>query len=67
MDLTETGLGKVWSGFTWLRLGPLAGSRECSDEPSGSGTMEFVSHSESLTYNINKSSLLCYIMSCYSR
>jgi hypothetical protein len=38
MDLGEVGWG-VWSGFTWLRIGPLAGSCECGDEPSGSGTM----------------------------
>jgi hypothetical protein len=38
MDLGEVGWG-VWIGFTWLRIGPLAGSCECGDEPSGSGTM----------------------------
>jgi hypothetical protein len=33
----------VWSGFTWLRIGPLAGSCECCDEPSGSGATDLVS------------------------
>jgi hypothetical protein len=43
LDLRETGWGWGWSGFTWLRIGILAGCCECGDEPSGSGTMELVS------------------------
>jgi hypothetical protein len=42
MDLKEVGWG-VWSGFTWLRIGLLAGCHECADEPSGSGATELVS------------------------
>jgi hypothetical protein len=36
--------GRVWSGFNWLRIGPVAGSCECGDEPSRSGTTELVSY-----------------------
>jgi hypothetical protein len=42
MNLREIGWG-VWSGFTWFRIGFLAGSCECGDEPSGSGATELVS------------------------
>jgi hypothetical protein len=27
---------KVWTGFIWLRIGPVACSREHGNEPSGS-------------------------------
>jgi hypothetical protein len=37
-------VGGVWSGFTWLRIGILAGSCEFGDEPSGSGATELVSY-----------------------
>jgi hypothetical protein len=36
-------VGGVWSGFTWLGIGPLASSCGCGDEPSGSGSTELVS------------------------
>jgi hypothetical protein len=39
MDLREIGWG-MWSGFTWLWIGPLAGCCECGDEPWGSCTAE---------------------------
>jgi hypothetical protein len=39
MVLSEIARG-VWSGFTWLRVRFVGGSRECGDEPSGSGAME---------------------------
>jgi hypothetical protein len=43
MNLWEIGLGGVWSGFTWLRIGTGgAGCCECGDEPSGSGATELV-------------------------
>jgi hypothetical protein len=29
--------GGWWNGFSWLRMGPVAGSCESSDKPSGSG------------------------------
>jgi hypothetical protein len=29
-----------WSGFSWLRIGPVAGSCEYGDEPSGSSSIE---------------------------
>jgi hypothetical protein len=35
-------VGGVWSGFTWPRIGILAGCCECGDEPSGSGATEVV-------------------------
>jgi hypothetical protein len=35
-------LSGVWIGFTWLRVGIMAGCCECDDEPSGSGASEFV-------------------------
>jgi hypothetical protein len=41
MDLKEIGCG-VWSGFTWLRIGTLAGCSECGDEILGSGTTDLV-------------------------
>jgi hypothetical protein len=41
MDLREMGWG-VWSGFSWLRIGTVAGSCVCGDEPSVSGATEFV-------------------------
>jgi hypothetical protein len=28
--------GEVWTGFIWLRIGKVAGSYECGNEPSGS-------------------------------
>jgi hypothetical protein len=28
--------GKVWTGFMWFRIGPVAGSYEHGSEPSGS-------------------------------
>jgi hypothetical protein len=34
--------GGVWSGFTWLRIGPVVGSCGCGDEPLHSGTTEIV-------------------------
>jgi hypothetical protein len=43
MDLREIGLG-MWSGFTWLRIGNVAGCCECGDEPSGSVPTELVSY-----------------------
>jgi hypothetical protein len=42
MDLGEIG-GGVWSGFSWLRIGLVAGSCKYGDEPSGSGTTQLVS------------------------
>jgi hypothetical protein len=42
MDLRGIVIG-VWSGFTWLRTGMLAGCCECGDEPSGFGATELVS------------------------
>jgi hypothetical protein len=38
MDLREIGLGGVWIGFDWLRIG--TGGRLCVDEPSGSCATE---------------------------
>jgi hypothetical protein len=35
-------VGGLWSAFTWLRIGILAGCCECGDEPSGSGATELV-------------------------
>jgi hypothetical protein len=32
----------VWSGFTWLRIGPVAGSCEHGDEPSDPGAADLV-------------------------
>jgi hypothetical protein len=32
----EKQVGKVWIGFLWLRMGPVAGSCEHGNEPSGS-------------------------------
>jgi hypothetical protein len=42
MDLREIGLGRLWSAFTWLRIGILAGCCVCGDEPSGSGATQLV-------------------------
>jgi hypothetical protein len=39
MDLRETG----WGSVDWIQLGPVAGSCEYGDEPSGSGTTKLVS------------------------
>jgi hypothetical protein len=38
MDLREIGFEgvRVWTGFTWLRIGTGGGSCEHGDEPSGS-------------------------------
>jgi hypothetical protein len=41
IDLREIGL-RVWSGFTWLRIGIVGGYCECGDEPLGSGATELV-------------------------
>jgi hypothetical protein len=41
MDLREIDRG-LWRGFTWLRIGIVAGCCECGDEPSGSGGTELV-------------------------
>jgi hypothetical protein len=42
LDLGEF-VWRLWSGFTWLGIGTLAGCCECGDEPSGSGAAELVS------------------------
>jgi hypothetical protein len=34
MDLKEIGV-RVWPGFNWLRIGPVAVCCECGNEPSG--------------------------------
>jgi hypothetical protein len=34
MDLQEVGCG-VWTGSSWLRLGQVAGTCDCGNEPSG--------------------------------
>jgi hypothetical protein len=43
MDLGKNGWG-MWSGFNWLRTGPVAGCYKCGDEPSGFGATELVTH-----------------------
>jgi hypothetical protein len=35
MDLQEVGCG-AWIGLSWLRIGQVAGTCECGNEPSGS-------------------------------
>jgi hypothetical protein len=40
-NLREIGCG-IWSGFSWLRIGPVAGCFEHGDEPSVSGPTELV-------------------------
>jgi hypothetical protein len=40
-DLREIGWGG-WSGFSWFRIGSLAGCCDFGDENSGSGSTEFV-------------------------
>jgi hypothetical protein len=34
MDLQEVGCG-AWTGSNWLRIGQVAGTCECGNEPSG--------------------------------
>jgi hypothetical protein len=34
--------GGLWSGFSWLSIGFMAGSSEYGDDPLGSGAMELV-------------------------
>jgi predicted RNase H-like nuclease len=34
----------VWSGFTWLRIGTVAVSREYGNEPSASGAAELFTY-----------------------
>jgi hypothetical protein len=41
MEPREIGWG-LWSGFSWLRMGPLAGCCVYGDEPSSSVTTELV-------------------------
>jgi hypothetical protein len=41
MDRRETGWG-VWSGSSWLRIGPLARTCKYGDESSGSGATDLV-------------------------
>jgi hypothetical protein len=33
---------RVWSGFSWLRMGPVAACCECGGKPSGCGATELV-------------------------
>jgi hypothetical protein len=42
-DLGKNGWG-MWSGFNWLRTGPVAGCYKCGDEPSGFGATELVTY-----------------------
>jgi len=35
MDLQEVGC-RAWTGLSWLRIGQVAGTGECSNEPLGS-------------------------------
>ena len=35
MDLQEVGCG-LWAGSSWLRIGTVAGTCDCGNEPSGS-------------------------------
>jgi hypothetical protein len=41
LEIREIGWGR--SGFNWLRIGKVAGTCECGDEPSSSNTTELVS------------------------
>jgi hypothetical protein len=52
-------VGGVWSGFTWLRIGSLAGCCECGDEPTGSGATELVCGFW-FTLNIFEGPVICY-------
>jgi hypothetical protein len=49
MDLGETGLG-LWSGFSWLSMGPVVGCSTYGDEPSGSGATELVNYTKEVRY-----------------
>jgi hypothetical protein len=57
MDLGRLVGWGVWSGFSWLKIGSLAGCCECGDEPSGSGAMELVSQLDIPHINTRKTYL----------